>query len=492
MPLAIAVLSLWSFSGCGGSAKRGAPLFPARVNLSPGAEISLVLGATVNFTASASSGSTNLSTPITFASSDTSILTLAPNGVACAGHWDLAFTTCTPGATGPVKVTATALGATSVPTYVFVHSPIDSISVTGVVLDGVPVQEPCQSQSQSMTVEAHAFSQGVDITAAVGPFTFSSSNSSVVNLSPVVDSFYNFPTNHATATALVPGITRIIASAGGVSSSTFQQPQYQNSLGATSPALDFYETCPIQSISLELGATGSQQSGQTSFVAAKGSTQNATAVLTDVMGNSSLPNTNGDIVLSKIPLTWSSSQPGVLSASAGCLEACSLATPLPGSGSVTASCSPPTCNIGFPLVPASLSTSAALDACTQFFHAQYPKLIDCRQLIPAPVYADTAISGILTGTTGAASVLATSTGCAHEPPAACSAAVYDLSTAKASAGPANPFPTPPNSILFDPTGAKAYVGSDFGAQLLNPGNLGSSSSAFTSISTVTGKVLATS
>ena len=86
LPLAIAVLSLWSFSGCGGSAKRGAPLFPARVNLSPGAEISLVLGATVNFTASASSGSTNLSTPITFASSDTSILTLAPNGVACAGH----------------------------------------------------------------------------------------------------------------------------------------------------------------------------------------------------------------------------------------------------------------------------------------------------------------------------------------------------------------------------------------------------------------------
>jgi hypothetical protein len=513
--LAVAILSLWSVSGCGGGTKAGAPIFPGRVNLSPGNTTSLVLGGTLTFTASVQTATGNtISTPITFSSSDTSVLTLAPNGVACAGHFDVAFTTCTPGGTGQVTVTASALGANSVPTYVFVHPPIDNITVTGVLLDAVPVQGPCLSQSQSMTVEAHAFSQGTDITTSVGPFTFSANNTSVVALTPLVNSAYNFATNQATAKANLPGITQIYASASGVTSSFFQQPQYQNSQGTTSPVLDFFATCPIQSIALELGATGSQQTGQTSFVASKGTPQTATAVLTDVMGNSSLPNTNGGIVLSKIPLTWTSSQPGVLSAASGCLESCALSTPLPGSGTVTASCSPPTCNIGFPVVPASLSTDALVTSCTDFFHPQYPKFISCQQLIPVPVYAsplppnlvasscvpgpDTdcpgvgAISGVITGATTTASVLATSTGCAPEPPATCSASIYGISTGRASTGAANPLPAAPNSLLFDLTGDKAFMGSDFGAQVINPGTLGSNSSPFTSLGTVTGNVLASS
>src|SRR6202023_3362517 len=145
-----------------------------------------------------------LAVPITFSSSDTSVLNIAPNGVACAGHWDVAFTTCTPGGTGVVQVTATALGATSVPTYVFVHPQIDTIPVTGVLLDGVPVQEPCLSQSQTMTVEAHAFSHGSDITSSVGPFTWSADNTSVVRLTPIVNPSYNVATNQATANAVAP------------------------------------------------------------------------------------------------------------------------------------------------------------------------------------------------------------------------------------------------------------------------------------------------
>jgi hypothetical protein len=159
---------------------------------------------------------------------------------------------------------------------------------------------------------------------------------------------------------------------------------------------------------------------------------------------------------------------------------------------VTASCSPPACNIGFPVVPASLSTDALVTSCTQFFHALYPKFIDCRQLIPAPVYADTAISGVITGATATASLLATSTGCAPEPPATCSASVYSISTARAATGPENPLPAAPNSLLFDLTGDKAFMGSDFGAQIISPANLGSSNSPFTSLGTVTGNVLATS
>src|SRR5580700_4257226 len=155
--LAVTFLSFSVITGCGGGSHPGPPLFPGHINLNPGFPTSMVLGGTLSFTASVQTASgTNLATPVTFASSDPSILNLAPNGVACAGHWDVAFTTCTPGAMGPVTVTASAsaLGGTSVPTYIFVHPPIDNITVVGVIPDGTQVQEPCLSQSQSMTVEA--------------------------------------------------------------------------------------------------------------------------------------------------------------------------------------------------------------------------------------------------------------------------------------------------------------------------------------------------
>src|SRR6202162_3269237 len=206
------------------------------VILTPSSNTSVDLVASFAFSASAQTATgTNLSTTITYSSSDTSILNVAPNGVACAGHWDVAFTTCTPGGTGLALVTASALGESSVPTYVFVHPPVDSVTVTGILLDGAPVQEPCLSQGQSMTLEAHAFSQGSDVTSSIGPFTFSAQNPSVTNLVGVVNTAYNFATNQTTATAVIPGMTQIYASASGVSSSSFHQPQYQNSQGTTSP-----------------------------------------------------------------------------------------------------------------------------------------------------------------------------------------------------------------------------------------------------------------
>jgi hypothetical protein len=492
--LTVAILCISSLSGCGKSTKAGSAIFPGRINLIPGSNTSLVVGGTLSFSASVSTaGGQNINTPVSYTSSDTSILTLAPNGVACAGEWDVAFTTCTGSATGVVQVTASALGAASIPTYVFVHPLIDNITVTGIVQNGVPVYEPCLSQTQSMVVEAHAYSQGTDITQSVGPFSFSANNPTVVNLIPITNIAYNFPTNQATAVALFPGITQIYASASGVSSSSFQQPQYQNAQGTTSPPLDFFSTCPIESVALELGS-GSQLTNQTSFVTAKGSSQAVTAVLTDVMGHSSLPSVAGGIVLSKIPLTWSASQPGVLAATAGCLQTCTLSTPSAGSGSVTASCSPPTCNIGFPVVPASLSGSVSdpnspLSQCNAFF---VTSTFNCQELIPVPVYAEIAISALVTGSPIPPSVLATSTGCSTVNPEICSTAVYDLTTSKNSTGPENPLPVSPNSLVFDPAGDKAYMGSQFGAQLINPANYGSSSNPYTALNTVTGNALATS
>src|ERR1700752_2683607 len=373
--LAVAILSLWSLAGCGGGSKAGAPLFPGRINLTPAVNASLVLGGTLAFGASVQTSSgTTLHVAISYSSSDTSIVNVSPNGVACAGHWDITFSICSAGNAGVAFVTANALGASSVSTYIFVHPQIDNITVTGILLTGIPVQEPCLSQTQSMTLEARAFSQGTDITAAVGPFTWTANTPTVVNIVPLPHSTFNpstgttydFATNQATATAAQPGITYIYASAGGVSSTSFQQPLYTNSANANSPVLDFFATCPIQNISLEVGAAGS---GQTSLVTAKGISQTIVATLTDVMGNSSLPNTDAGVVLSKVPLTWTSSSPGVLPIATGCTQSCTTNPASPGSATITASCTPPTCNVGFPIVPASLASAVQIKACTQFFQA---------------------------------------------------------------------------------------------------------------------------
>jgi hypothetical protein len=509
---AVAILSFWSFSACGGGGKAGPPLFAGKVLLTPSSNTSLVLGGTLIFFSTVQTASgTTLNTPVTYSSSDTSILNIASNGVACAGHWDQTFSTCSPGATGVVQITATALGSASIPTFVFVHPPIDSITVTGILLDGVPVQEPCLSQSQSMTLEAHAFSRGVDVTASVGPFTWSQSNSSVATLTPVVNTTYTFPTNRVTATAAVPGITQIYASASGVSSTSFQQPSYTQTIAGNpvnSPVLDFFSTCPVQNIALEVGAVGTRQ---TSFSVTRGTgvaSQTVFATITDVMGNSTLANNNGNIVLSKIPLSWLSSQPGAISVANGCTESCQLTLNSPGAASITAACSPPSCNVGFPTVPQSLSSQTQIDTCNTFFQAQYPQFGGCQELIPVPVYSSNvftnppsapielspsgAISGVVSGTPTAAAIFAASTGCAHEPPNSCSSAVYYLSSSKASVGNENPTPASPNSMLFDLAGDKIIMGSDFGAQIIIPGNFGGSSSAFSSLGAITGRALAIS
>jgi len=451
-----AVLSILSIGGCGGHPPAGQSPFIARIILNPGGNSSIQVGSFIAFSASATNAAgNNVGATFTYNSSDTSILNIASNGAACAGRWDAAFTSCTPGGTGVVKVTASAQGATSPPTFVFVHPPIDNIKVVGVLLDNLPIQEPCLSQGQSMTVEAHAYSQGADVTATVGPFNWSAKDTSVVTVTPLVNSAYNFATNQATAIASTPGITYIFATASGVSSNVFTQPSKYNNAD-----LNFFETCPVQNIALQLGPAGAGQSGQTSFAVTKGNSEAVNATVTDVFGNQ----------LSKVPLTWTASQPGSVAAGSGCLQSCTISTPLPGSGSVTASCAPPSCNIGFPLAPAGISAP----------------------FIPLPVYATTAISGTVSGATSNATILATSLGCAKDSPTTCTTGIYSFSTSRAATGTATGMPVTPNSLLPTLTGDKFYVGSDFGAQVMSPANLGSQTSAFTGLGTVTGRVLAVS
>ncbi len=496
--LAAVVLIVSLIGGCGGHKPAGTSPYPARITLTPSTSASLQLGSIIAFTASAQNGTgNNVSATFTYISSDTTILNVSPAGVACAGHWDVTYTICTPGNVGEVQVTASASGQVSRPTLVFVHQPIDTIAVTGILPLNSYVQEPCLSQGQSMTVQAQAISQGVDITSTVGPFTWSANNTSVATISPIVTNFtYNVPTNQATVLAAVPGITQIYASASGVTSTSFQQPQYTNSAGTLSPLLDFFETCPIQNIMLEVGS-GSQLTGQTSFVATKGTSETLTAVVTDVMGNTSLVGSDTPVLLSKTPLTWTSSQPSVVAVPTGCTLNCTVTTPSPGAASITASCSPPTCNIGYPYIPPSLATPSALATCAGFFG-----LPSCSQFIPVAVYSSppelpgqppasgpVSIYGLVTGTTSAASVLATSTGCALVNPIDCATSLYSVSTIKAVAGNQNPLPSSPTSLMFDLAGDKAYMGSEVIAVSISPANLGTSTSPFGSIGTVTGTII---
>jgi len=447
-----------------------------RITLNPGISFSIQAGNTVQLSASAlNSSNQGISAAFTFASSNPGVLDVAPGGTACAGTWNAPlYTTCTPAGVGVVQVTASALGATSPPTLVFVHPPIDNIQVSVVP----PVNSPppacpnqqalpaacnlkfnpsaanfCLSRNQVQTLQATAFSQGVDVTASVGPFSWTQVNPGVSTLTPIVTvASYNVPTNQATASPGIPGQTQVIASASGV----FSQPFY-------------FETCPVQCIALQLGVNGSQQSSATSFVVNKGTSETITATAVDVQG----------CIVPKPPLTWTSSAPAALSAggsTTGCAAGttCTVTTPQPGVAAITASCTPPTCNVGFPLNPAN-------------FPAPY---------VPQPVYPVTAISGLVTGAPASTNVLATSQDCSSD--ILCAVGLYNVSTSTNLQGGAFQTPTPPNSLLFDLAGDRAFMGSDFGAVGITLASFGSSNpfsllpASGTTLGRVTGKVLAVS
>jgi len=473
--IAVIVFVTLLLPACGGHKPPGASPFPAKINLTPSVSASMDTGTILAFVASAQNGAnTSINPTFTFNSDNPSVVTVSPAGIACAGSWNSTFNSCTSnGAYGTANVTASALGGTSQPTRVFVHPPIDNIQVSVVPPINAPppacpsqvglppacdlkfnnAGNTCVSQNQVQTLQAQAFSNGVDITAQVGPFSWTQANLNVVTVTPVISSSVQLPTNQATMIANTPGATQLVASASGVSSQPY-----------------IAETCPVQCIALSLSQNGLQDPTDVNFLTNKGTSQTVEATAVDVQG----------CVVPKPPLTWTSSSPASItagSATTGCAAGsiCTLATTQPGGAAVTASCTPPTCNIGFPL-------SASLPAL----------------YLPQPVYPVTAISGLVTGAPVSTSVLATSQDCYSS--ATCGVALYNVSTAKNVAGSPTFFPTPPNSLMFDSAGDKAYAGSQFGALLLTTANLGSSSSnpftelpaTNTPLGVVTGRVIAVS
>jgi len=141
---------------------------------------------------------------------------------------------------------------------------------------------------------------------------------------------------------LVLGIPRVLRAAKPVGAFGLAA---RASVGQTSP-LQTFVTCPVESITLALS------SGGTTFTGAKGAGFTVTPTVTD---SNTPPRT-----ITGVPLTWTSTEPQVsaVTASGG------VSNTNPGGTSITAACTPPTCNINLTTNSVPLQAVYATDPIT--------------------------------------------------------------------------------------------------------------------------------
>ena len=437
--LLIVVAALASaLAGCGSSSTTVTNFpTPAGITLTPGSSISLDLGATQTFTSSAHDASNpprTLTVPITYHSSNTAVVTIANNGLACAGTWNSLTSPqiCTPGQSGTAQITATSAGVSSPPTTIYVHQHIDSVTVGYVT----PPTTPCISRGGIVNFEARAFSHGADITSSVGQFTWQTLNGQVVTVS---NTAAGLGLNQAEATAVVPGLSQIFASVAGANSVPFP-----------------FTTCLVKSIDLAVSGTTA-----TSFTVTQGTTKDIVPTVVDTQ----------NVTITGVPLSYCSSRLTVAVVGTNCNTdsnaSVAVTTPKAGSATITASCTPPNCNIG-----------------TNPTRAIYPEDVI------------TAIVNPSTGSSPAGTVYVTSTACPVTTGCAGSAVVpitYSGSTNTVGA----PFglPADPNSILFGPQGTAFFMGTNLGLQGtrgLMRVDVSGTTPTVSEFNNVTGKVLAVS
>jgi hypothetical protein len=415
LALIFVVVSLVAaLSSCSSSSPTTNATFPvpANIALAPANSISLDVGsATQVFTASPKNKeNTAITTPVAFLSSNTAVLTIASNGLACAGTWDSVTIPqiCTPGPVGVALVTATSHGVSSPPTTVYVHQHIDKI-----VVSPVPGQTPptgnCLSKGQAFNYQATATSGPLDVTGSVGPFAWQTVNPTVATLA--------VPSATTPVPGLVVGQVQVVANVPGITS------LFVSNSNVTSVPFDFV-TCQVQSIVLAVTEGASNDIDVTS-----GASKTLTATVLDTQGQT----------ITGVPLTWSSSNPNSVTVTSTGV----LSTPNAGGANVVASCTPPTCNIGLkPLLPI------------------YPEGAVSVAVAPA--------SSTTTSTTAPTpTVYVSSTGVSSSPAGncvtttGCTSLLIPVDTPNNTVGSPVGLPATPNSLVFDRQGAKAYMGTDF-------------------------------
>jgi hypothetical protein len=440
LTLAIAFVFLLALSGClGKSSTNPGNGGVQSVTLSPSYTASIEVGATQVFNASAKDANgkavIGLNIQYVVASgipNSVAPLSILSNGNACAGTWDNTGAYCRPGLSGIALVTAVANGVSSPVTTVYVHQHIDSIQIA-ILPTPPPLPAPqqhydCFTQGQPWLFQAVAYSGNppVDITNSVGPFTWSSSNSVVVSPGTAVPGILP---NQIETTARTPGITQLFASVAGTTSSPYP-----------------YTTCLVKAIYLQIGGQGS--AGNSITVNNGGSvpvTASAVDTLIGVAYWDSAP-------LSNPPLTWSTTNPevaafGSTTNTTGTNSA--AARKNPGGATLTASCTPPSCNVGvLPALPIYAS-NGTLPNGTLGYGAISVDVVLAPTATP-PTY----------------SAWAATTDCNNQ--AGCTSALFSVTpTTSAGANPIGPsiltLPRTPNSLMFNHlSAARLYIGSDQG------------------------------
>ena len=441
--LTLAIIFVVGFTGClGKSSSNPSNGGVTSVSLSPGSTISIDVGASQVFTASGKDANgravlgVNIQFVVTSGSPNAAApLSIASNGNACAGTWDPTVTMCSPGTPGIALVAAVINGVSSPQTTVYVHQHIDSLQVSRLDPQGPPLYD-CFSQNQTWNYQATAYTEiggnSVDITGTVGPVVWLSKNNGVVTTSTTLS---GLQPNQVQVTAKTPGITELFATVSGVTSSPFP-----------------YTTCLVQAIWLQIGGQGQQ--GNTITVNNGGGVP-VTAVAVDT-----LCGTANNTPLASLPLTWSTTNPEVIAFSnttSTSVSNSAAARNNSGGATLTASCTPPTCNVGvLPGLPIYSSdyppTPPPASPPTK---CQPPNLTKGFGTISVDV-VPTPNAKPLTYT-----VWAATTGCGNAP--GCSSALFAVTPGTTPIGAIVSLPRTPKSMMFNhSSAARVYVGSDQG------------------------------
>jgi hypothetical protein len=432
--IALAISFAACLTGCVGSNRGGnGGVGVQTVTLAPGGIQSIDIGATQTYSATARDalGGTVVASTIQFTvtsgDSNPAPLSITSFGAACAGSWDSTGTICSPGVPGIALVTATVNGVRSAQTTVYVHQHIDSIQVSRLDPQGPP-QHDCFSQGQTWDFQAIAFDIGQhDISNTVGPLAWSTTNTNVLT----VDNVPGLQNNQIQVTAKTPGVTDLFANISGTASTP-------------STPLTF-TTCLVKSVRLQLpGGTGN------SFSLNNGGSQTIEATAVDTV----------DATLANPPLTWSSSNPEVANFSSASNTTGSnsvTARANQGSADISASCTPPTCNIGvLPGLPIYSSGGSLPNGNPGF----------------GVISASVAATKLPTYTAWAATTdCGTGSGCAS--------VTFAVTPGTTPIGASAVVPRTPNSMMFNEAGARIYFGSDQGLMYLD---VGGSTTSVTAVS----------
>ncbi len=432
-----------AFLGCGGGHGTG-PII--NINLSPSA-VSLSPGEKAQLTAQALDSNNNVvaSPTLAFHSSSTAI-TIANDGTICAGQWDANFIVCTPlppPASGPVAATASVTATATINNanvvsnamIVTVHEAVDSVQVQP--LGGAP---DCVSQNGTEQYSLVAFSHDP---AACQRLTGSSSTPCSVptstlgsiqwQVTPIQvatpDASIHLATAPVLVTAIAPGHGRVAGLLGPSGS-------------AVTGAADF-NTCAVAKIDIHQKNTPTPPDTETSFSVAKGTSVFLTADVVD---------THGVSLTSTLPLTWTTSQPALATVAGG-----QVGTLAPGTASITASCTPPACNVNL------VSPTGS----------------------PLAIYSNEVVTANITGT-GASTVLVATTAA---PATLTSNAIVPIDTTANTQG--TPFILPTNmalnSMVLTPAGNPAFLGTNQGLLRFDA----TRTTVGGAVGTITGRVLAT-